>query len=128
MKLSEQIKKNNKLNLKYKTLDIPIYHKVVYYKLGGNAADFQTALEKDLNYKFEKPFPKAYGFNSRRFVLDNGHGFYVLWSEEGREGTLAHEIFELTCKIMADVGIKFDDSSREAYSYLIGWITDEIKK
>lgn len=44
------------------------------------------------------------------------------------KGDEAHEIFHAVCYVMSYIGMRFTDKGKEAYSYLIDYITTEIEK
>ncbi len=58
-------------------------------------------------------------------------GQTVLWlprvpQDAGDMATLSHEIFHAVCFILDKIGMRLDDSSEEAYAYLIQYVSKQI--
>lgn len=43
-------------------------------------------------------------------------------------GDIAHEVFHACASVLDFAGCKMNGGSEEAYSYLLGWMTDEVYK
>lgn len=66
--------------------------------------------------------------------IENFSGLYVdglqfILLEEGVDvGVVAHECFHATYDILKGRGIEINDSTEEAYAYLLGFLTKQVNK
>ena len=100
--------------------------------IGQIEADIVKYIESELKYELdneEKTYFVKFAGKGKTLQLKNGTG--VLWVKRFNDGpfshgVLSHEIFHVAYQILCSVGIKLTDSSEEAFSYLIQYLTQEI--
>lgn len=111
-------------------IHIPIYKDTLFIFFGSKQ-DCQQALIKNGMCEEEalcfKPSDTANGF----FIYFEKDGLYLIWMPVVPEtianyGVLVHEILHFVYRFLAERGMKMDDSSEEAYTYLMEYIFNEI--
>lgn len=116
---------------KIATIPIILYHKTLIVAIGDFDKDAIAEHIKDKECKkdFLKSVEKGDISAYDGLVVNIGYGNNVLWVQSlvnnpDDIGTLAHEAFHVTYDILKRVGIPLSNDSEEAYSYLIGYITE----
>lgn len=67
----------------------------------------------------------------RAVVVDTAdekdHSALVIFTNSGiRPNTIAHEAFHIVCLVAKHIGIQLNDSSEEAYAYLLDWLVRQL--
>lgn len=97
----------------------------------GSKQDCQQALIKNGMCEEEalcfKPSDTAQGY----FIYFEKDGVYLLWMPELPEKiahycTLVHEIMHFVYRFLAEIRLIMNDSSEEAYTYLVEYMFNEI--
>lgn len=63
------------------------------------------------------------------FAYNNADHFisYIFITPASQLGSVSHECFHATCKVMNDIGANLDDSSEESYAYLLSYLVDRCE-
>lgn len=73
--------------------------------------------------------PSDINYNGIFFYKKNGTDVYIGFQKDKLKPSLiAHECLHATCYILDYVGIKLTEESEEAYTYLVGYLIDEVYK
>lgn len=113
-------------------VEIPIYYTQILFFFGANKQDLLRCAKEvmdDTKYlEFAKEMKEVEVKNG--FTMENveGGSYLLVWMPNDiqtyeEEGSLAHEIFHATYHTLRIKGCCLDNSSEEAYAYLIGYIT-----
>ena len=119
-------KKPNKLNF---VVNTGVYPVDIMVSLGETDIEFERKLRRFTYIKDHQVKMKGSG---RCVFLDNGACYIRLWNYPERSsdfGSLSHEILHAVFAVLGYVGVKFEDNiSEEAFTYLIGYLTNQIYK
>ncbi len=104
-----------------KDLIIPIYDCMCTVVV---AEDFDAACT-EAGYQFDTKGASAICLH----YPDSPSNFTIVFREGAiSPGSIAHEAFHLTGKIMSHIDVEYSKNSEEAYAYLIGFIVDGISQ
>lgn len=107
--------------MKIKKIRDNMYGREIYFFYNCSQDEFKTRLNKQYGLKLEKTVGAQGIHISLENVEKDHHPFYV-WVEKFKKtnkdiSVLAHEVLHLTFSGLEDVGIKYSDSSEEAFTY-----------
>lgn len=107
--------------IKKKKLKLPIYSQ---FNITIIIADDLT--QEVVNITKE---PSDIKYNGVFFYKKNGTDLYIGFEKDDlKPGLVAHECLHATCYILDFVQIPLTESSEEAYTYLVGYLVDEVYK
>jgi len=124
----------NMCRMRRKTIKIPIYKGLLDICITDSQKEinqiYSTYLGDNIYEDDEKIFAymvrcKERNDNiplRRELVVFNVNHIY----DKVTNGTIAHEAFHLTNSILASAGVMFEVDNDEPFTYLLGWIVDEI--
>ena len=109
-------------------LDCDLYCANIYVSVGGSAKDAVKWWHQKIGFK--GPID-ATDDHERRvgtvFSVEGNMGCLIwLWSPSIGVGTLSHECFHATCRILDHTGMRCVNENEEAYAYLLTWISREV--
>ena len=116
-------------------IPISVYNRNLYISIGQtddvlySTLDFECGriTKKDRNALVINPSNDGKGG-----IISTGDGIIRLEKYDDADpylrNVMAHEIFHVVFNMLADVGLKPNQSSDEAYAYLIGYIHQEFLK
>lgn len=111
---------------------IPVFKEninLVFVKKGP----YYAIKELELLEKFANSFHNGnigdaadYLKESNAMVVRLDEATFIILPFNVTPGVIAHEIFHLCVMVLEKRGVRFSDSSEEAYAHLIDWLTDKI--
>lgn len=107
--------------IKKKKIKVPIYDQFTLTMfISDNLVEDVEAITKS---KFE------YGFGGMFFYKKNSCDLLIGIEKDSLSNSLiAHECFHATRYILEYVGITLEESSEEAFAYLLGYLVEEVDK
>ena len=117
---------------------IPIYGRKLVFIYGDDFKWFKKKFKKDLHTKDVKKELKSYLNLFKQLQKDPSNGSYcihdglkVIHVKEIKDlprlmSVISHEVLHCVVDIMDEVGVKLSDESQEAYTYLQGYLVQEI--
>ncbi len=100
--------------------------------LGSTDKEIFNYLKKTRKYKLSKDEWDALEMrgDGRTIMLNNGHIILRIAEFKAKSpnwySVLTHEAFHSVVFVLQRAGFKLDESSDEAYAYLLGWLIREI--
>lgn len=130
-----KVKLNPTLN-KFHRIEIPIYKCDLFIYMGKDTVSFKkksiTAIEKDYPGFFNMMEDEIEVGQSLGITFYRGKTIciHINYDEPSYNAinTIAHEIYHAVYKILNYSGLDVHETSEEAFSYLTGYITEEIFK
>lgn len=121
-------------NSKAFVVDIPIYHAQIFFFFGDNKEKLLFCAEEVMHERGFKAFCAvidSMNVGDKIAYTIKKYGKYnapVVWmpcvtKSYDDEAALAHEIFHAAVALLGSKGLFLNDSSEEAYAYLIDYIT-----
>jgi len=109
-----------------------IYPFTVYVCVGRDVEFFKKKLRKKMDEIGMKNFEDI-NLDTDDGQADFSYDNAIIWCKQFPNNpkalaTLNHEIFHIVHRALETVGMPLDNSSREAYAYLTGYISEQIYK
>jgi hypothetical protein len=109
-----------------RTLKLPLYHFDLMVAIGETV---EKAIESTPKLRSLKHSDYDYTNMLGCYAWHSDKQIYaVILAEDAKLDTIAHESSHAAFHLLQSIGIKLADSSEEAFTYLIGYYTNEISK